>query len=90
MKPRRHQTPVTIRSDRAAKRLALLTRDGRSQAEVIEDALDRAPVPPPSEASTEAVIRRIDELSRRIAPRLRWRSIAEFDEQMYDERGFPR
>jgi hypothetical protein len=40
MQPRRAQTPISFRSDRAARRLADLTRDGRSQAEVIEQALD--------------------------------------------------
>ena len=37
---RRAQQPITIRSDRAAARLKLLTRDGRSQAQIIEDALE--------------------------------------------------
>ena len=37
---RREQPPITIRSAKALRRLRLLTRDGRSQAEVIEDALE--------------------------------------------------
>ncbi len=38
---RRHQPPITIRSARAAALLARLTAGGRSQAEVIEDALEQ-------------------------------------------------
>jgi antitoxin VapB len=90
MKPRRQQTPITIRSDRAAARLALLTRTGRSQAEVIEEALERLPAEP---ELTDAKARRerIDELSRRFAAgRPRFRSMKEFDEATYDERGLLR
>lgn len=42
---RRSQKQITIRSDRAAALLKLLTRDGRSQVSVIEEALDRMPDP---------------------------------------------
>ena len=45
----------TVRSDHALARLALLTRDGRSQVQVIEDALDRMPLP---KRETEKVGRR--------------------------------
>lgn len=45
--PRRQQRAITIRSDHALARLALLTRGGRSQVEVIEEALDRMPLPKP-------------------------------------------
>jgi hypothetical protein len=38
---RRQQRAITIRSDHALARRALLTRDGRSQVKVIEEALDR-------------------------------------------------
>jgi antitoxin VapB len=85
---RRAQKPITIRSDRAAARLALLTRDGRSQARVIEEALDRMPLPaaPDSEAERRARIDAIlDRLSTRPIP-----SMAEFDAREYDERGNPR
>ena len=37
---RRQQPPITIRSTRAADLLRLLTRGGRSQADVIEEALE--------------------------------------------------
>ena len=82
---RRAQQPITIRSNRAAARLAVLTRDGRSQATVIEDALDRMPTP-----------QREDELARRIAEvelildRASARNIpsmAEFDAREYDADG---
>ena len=85
---RRAQQPITIRSDRAASRLALLTRDGRSQAQVIEEALE-AMAPPEIAAETPeraALIARIDatiaKLSQRKIP-----SMAEFDAKEYDERG---
>src|SRR3546814_5925165 len=42
--PRRKQRAITIRSDHALKRLELLARDGRSQVEIIEEALDRMPL----------------------------------------------
>ena len=88
MKPRRQQTPITIRSDRAAQRLALLTRSGRSQAEIIEEALDKIPLPPTADDERQAVLDRIDEITRRAAAQPRkWRSLAEFDEATYDERG---
>jgi antitoxin VapB len=85
---RRAQKPITIRSDRAAARLALLTRDGRSQARVIEEALDRMPLPEDgsAEAARWAEFDSIlDELAKRPIP-----SMAEFDAREYDERGNPR
>ena len=45
MQPRRAQQPISFLSDKAAAKLAIPTRCGRSQAEVIEDALDRLPEP---------------------------------------------
>lgn len=42
---RRRQRPITIRSEKAAALLAQLTRTGRSQAEIIEEALSRMPLP---------------------------------------------
>jgi antitoxin VapB len=91
MRPRRQQTPITIRSDRAAQRLALLVRSGRSQAEIIEDALDKVDLPPAGEQERQAFLGQIDEITRRSASRPRkWKSLAEFDEATYDERGLPR
>jgi antitoxin VapB len=90
MEPRRKQPSITIRSARAIERLRLLTRDGRSQAKVIEEALERMPLPSAGAEDVDRVIEKLDALSRRIAPELRWRSMAEFDEATYDERGLPR
>ena len=88
MVPRRAQTPVAIRSDRAAARLKLLTRGGRSQAQVIEEALDRMPVPSAAALSPEEQARRarieaaIDRLAACGLP-----TMAEFDAREYDENG---
>ncbi|MFK4048020.1 hypothetical protein ACI2KH_24120 [Roseomonas mucosa] len=83
---RRAQQPITIRSDRAARRLALLTRDGRSQAAVIEEALERMPLPPDAGADLRARIEAIlDAACPAAAP-----AMAEFDAREYDERGQPR
>jgi hypothetical protein len=91
MKPRRQQAPITIRSDRAAQRLALLTRGGKSQAEVIEEALESVPLPPPSDEERDAFFKEVDEITRRAAEEPRkWKSMAEFDEATYDERGLLR
>jgi hypothetical protein len=43
--PRRQQRRIAFASDRAFKRLQLLTRGGRSQVDVIEEALERMPLP---------------------------------------------
>ena len=91
MRPRRQQATVAFQSDRAKARLALLTRDGRSQAQVIEEALDHAPVPPPRlspeqlaerRAQLEAILDRVD--------RSTMMTMAEFDALEYDEFGDPR
>lgn len=85
MQPRRAQPALTIRSARAVERLKLLTRDGRSQAQVVEEALERMPVPPVADD--------FDAWRQRLAPvleRLRKAglpSMAEFDAQEYDEDG---
>jgi antitoxin VapB len=88
MRARRQQTAITIRSDQAAKRLAVLTRNGRSQAEVIEEALEKLPTPINDGEDREAFLKEFDALARQAAaaPR-RWKTMAEFDEATYDERG---
>ena len=43
--PRRQQRRIAFASDRAFSRLQLLTRGGRSQADIIEEALERMPLP---------------------------------------------
>ena len=68
---------------------SMLTRDGRSQVEVIEDALERAPEPSDLEAvKLDAFMIEIRQICARIAekPR-RWKTLAEFDAHEYDERG---
>ncbi len=88
MRPRRQQATITIRSDRAKARLALLTRGGRSQAEIIENALDREPLP--QGAMDEARLeRRMAEIDRLIAaiPKGSGVTMKEFDALEYDEHG---
>ncbi len=88
MDARRRQPPITIRSTRATARLALLTRDGRSQAQVIEEALERMPIPKPLidkvaiRAEIAAIVARGRALTRK--------SMAPIDVEMYDENGMPR
>lgn len=83
---RRAQQPITIRSDRAAQRLALLTRGGRSQASIIEEALERMPLPQDAEAELRARIEAIlDQAASVSVP-----SMAAFDAREYDEDGQPR
>jgi hypothetical protein len=85
---RRAQRALTIRSDRALARLALLTRDGRSQADVIEEALDRMPLPIVPE-SLDAFRRKVDAILAEVGPG-DIQSMAEFDAATYDEAGLPR
>jgi hypothetical protein len=84
--PRHRQKPIAIRSNKAARLLALLTRDGRSQAQVIEDALEQA-VAAASPKSLEEWKARIDAI---VTPAhgsgLTYR---ELREQYYDENGLP-
>ena len=82
---RRHQPPITIRSERARARLELLTRDGRSQAQVIEAALERMPLPATS-LTREEKIARIDAILAPF-PRRTYPSMAEIDAEMYGEEG---
>lgn len=84
---RRRQPPITIRSAKAAERLALLTRDGRSQAQVIEEALERMPLPPP--VDRDAIIAEIREILASVSKR-KYPTMAEIDAEMYDEYGLPR
>lgn len=82
--PRRAEQPITFRSDRAARRLALLTRGGRSQASIIEEALERMPLPPDASAALRARIVAIIEDGVTTGP-----SMTEFDQREYDKRGNP-
>lgn len=82
---RRRQPPITIRSERARARLELLTRDGRSQAQVIEEALERMPLPP-ALLSREEKIARIDAILAQV-PKRKYPAMAELDAELYDEEG---
>lgn len=88
---RRRQPAITIRSEKALARLALLTRDGRSRVEVIEEALERMPLPPAPllAADREVVIARIQALVASV-PKRSYSAMAEIDAEMWDENGVPR
>ena len=86
MQPRRKQPSLTIRSARATERLKLLTRNGRSQVSVIEEALDRMPLPEPDEEQKAKRWAELDALIKRI-PKGSIMSIKEFDALEYDENG---
>lgn len=90
MLSRRLQQPITIRSDRAAARLRSLTKTGRSQAAVIEEALDLMPEPQAARGEAEwlATIAEIQAMYREEGGR--YRSMAEFDAEEYDANGNPR
>lgn len=93
MEPRRKQPMVSFRSRRAFERLRVLTRDGRSQAEVIEQALDREPEPAsPVESEAERSKKIFDEIMKIIekVPRGDGRTMIDFDAEEYDEDGLPR
>jgi antitoxin VapB len=85
---RRQQRAITIRSDHALARLTLLARDGRSQVQVIEEALDRMPVPKPlfdraeRRARIEAILASV--------PKRKYPTMAEIDAELYDDDGLPR
>jgi hypothetical protein len=87
MQTRRAQPAITIRSQRALDRLRVLTRSGRSQAQIVEEALDRMP----DEVVEDDRAKRLARLDAIIA-RTSTRnppipSMAEFDAQEYDESG---
>ncbi len=84
---RRKQTAITIRSTRAAERLALLTRDGRSQAQVIEQALEELPLPT-ARVDRQAIRTEIAAIIAR-GRNLPAKSLETIDAEMYDENGMP-
>ncbi|HEX8938035.1 MAG TPA: hypothetical protein VF776_07180 [Sphingomicrobium sp.] len=85
---RRQQRAITIRSDHALARLALLTRDGRSQAQVIEEALDRMPLPKPLPDRAARRLR-IEAILAKV-PKRKFPTMVELDAELYDEDGLPR
>lgn len=82
---RRQQRAITIRSDHALARLALLTRGGRSQVQVIEEALDRMPLPR-QEADKAGRRARIAAILATV-PKRKYPSMAELDALEYDDEG---
>ena len=86
-RPRHRQAPVSIRSDRAAELLARLTQSGRSQAQVIEEALEEA-ARAERPMSSEEFLSRIDAIVRP-GIGLPRRTREEIEAEMYDENGIP-
>lgn len=82
---RRQQRAITVRSDHALARLALLTRDGRSQVQVIEEALDRMPLPPQTSGHAERRAR-IEAILATV-PKRSYPTMAELDALEYDDEG---
>lgn len=82
--PRRSQRRIAFASDRAFQRLQLLTRNGRSQAEVIEQALELMPLPPAENraAVLSDIHALLASLPQRPAP-----TMAELDALEYDDNG---
>ena len=91
MVARRQQTPIHIRSNRAAQLLAQHTRSGRSQAKVIEEALERLPLSEdvPLTPEQREHLAKIDEIVRSV-PSGAVMSVTEFDALEYDTSGNPR
>lgn len=86
--PRSRQTPISFRSDRAAELLAKLTRDGRSQAQVIEEALAKEVERVPK-LTPEELIAEIDAI---VTPNhgRPGKTYHEIRAEMYDDYGLPR
>ncbi len=86
--PRHKQAPISFRSDLAARLLAQLTRNGRSQAQVIEEALAREASRAPLPLTVEERIARIDAIVRP-GHGLPGKTFKEIDDEMWDENGLP-
>lgn len=84
--PRSRQTPISFRSDKAAELLAKLTRGGRSQARVIEEALAKAAES--FERTVEERNARVDAIVKPLHGRP-GKSFKEIDDEMWDENGLP-
>ena len=86
--PRSRQTPISFRSDKAAELLTRLTRDGRSQAQVIEEALARAAADMAPPRTVEERNARIDAIVRPLHGKTKL-TFKEIDDAMWDENGLP-
>ena len=82
--PRRQQRRIAFASDRAFQRLQLLTRGGRSQADVIEEALERMPLPIDGDRSDA-----LEEIRKLLAglPKRAYATMQELDAMEYDADG---
>lgn len=78
--PRRQQRRIAFASDRAFERLRLLTSGGRSQADVIEEALERMPLPVADDRAI--VVQEIRELLARL-PTRKYPTMQELDAEEY-------
>jgi hypothetical protein len=87
-RPRRQQRRIAFASDRAFSRLQMLTRNGRSQVDVIEEALERMPLPAAS-IDRQALRAEIGAIVAR-GRNLPAKSLKEIDAEMYDANGMPR
>lgn len=85
---RRKQRAIIIRSDHALARLTLFTRDGRSQVQVVEEALDCIPLPASLSDKRERRAR-IEAILARV-PKGKYPTMTEIDAELYDENGLPR
>lgn len=82
--PRRQQRRIAFASDRAFRRLQLLTRGGRSQVDVIEEALERMPLP-----AIDDRAQAIEEIRALLAtlPERAYPTMQELDAAEYDDDG---
>ena len=85
--PRHRQKPISFRSDEAARLLAQLTRDGRSQAQVIEEALAKALQSKPR-LTPEEFIEQVTAIVRPVHG-IPGKTFKEIDDEMWDENGLP-
>lgn len=85
--PRHRQKPIAFRSDKAARLLAEMTRDGRSQAQVIEEALEQVAQTAPR-LSPEEFVAQVKAIVRP-AHGLLGKTYHEIRAEMYDEHGLP-
>jgi hypothetical protein len=86
--PRHRQAAVTIRSDRALAALKRLARSGRSQAQIIEDALAKAE----ADVAPRTIEERFEEIAAIVRPAhgMPGKSFKELDDELWDEHGLPR
>lgn len=84
---RRRQRPITIRSEKAAALLAQLTRTGRSQAEIIEEALSLMPLPEARPDPITLLARIEGVIAGGLKPPI---DLSAIEAELYDANGLPR